>query len=268
MADPLIIIEKVESRDTSAGVLDPSVELVYTLIGSEEDDEVRSLIEETLPAFYTSGSQTVAFQSYSFKHIGGGVSEATAKYGKINPAAPVETFEIGGHTQKIQKSISVPSYALPGQTAPDWGGAIGVSKGRVEGVDINVPTFDFTVKQFIPMGQLTTAYKVALADAAWTTNGSEFRGYAAGEVLFKGVSGGQFSQEFAELTFKFSRSPNLTAPFDFCGITVTADKMGWEYIEAIFSDAVSNNYMIQKAIAVYVHMVYDESSFDILGIGS
>ncbi len=113
---------------------------------------------------------------------------------------------------------------------------------------------------------ITADYKRTLFEAAWTVNNAEFRGYAEGEVLFKGVAGGQFSQEFAELTFKFSASPTKSAPFDFCGINVTVDKRGWDYIEAIFADATSGTYRIQKAIAVYIHEVYDESDFTLLGL--
>ena len=76
-----VIIEKFDSRETTVGVESPSVDLLYTVIGTEDDAVVRALVEDTIPAIYAG----LVFQSYHIAHQGGGVWEVSVRYGKREP---------------------------------------------------------------------------------------------------------------------------------------------------------------------------------------
>jgi hypothetical protein len=66
-----VIIEKFDSRETTVGIENPSVDLLYMVSGTEDDAAVRATVEATIPAIYAG----LVFQSYHIAHQGGGVWE-------------------------------------------------------------------------------------------------------------------------------------------------------------------------------------------------
>ena len=202
--------------------------------------------------------------------------ECTITYGDLQPlsgdlgsaSGSQFNFSIGGGTQRITQSKgTISSHAATG-TATDHKGAIGVSRDTVEGVDIKVPVYTFTETHAIPVSQVTAAYKQLLFDVGNSpVNNAKFRGFAAGEVLFEGVTGTQKDQDVYELTYQFSVSKNAT------GLTVGGltgiDKKGWEYIWTEYEDVEdsTSNAIAKRPKFAYVERVYDDSNFADLGIG-
>ena len=186
-----VIIEKFDSRETTVGVESPSVDLLYTVIGTEDDAVVRALVEDTIPAIYAG----LVFQSYHIAHQGGGVWEVSVRYGKREPKETGQStysFDTGGGTTHITQSLqTVGSYAPPGEDAPDFKGAIGVSTDSVDGTDITIPVFNFKETHYIPASLITPAYKIILFQLTGKVNAASFKGFAPGEVLFLGASGSQ-----------------------------------------------------------------------------
>ncbi len=260
-----IIIEKFESREATVGIESPSVDLQFMVLGTEDDVEVKALVEATVPAFYAG----LVFQSYHIAHQGGGVWEASARYGKKEPKEPGESsfsFDTGGGTQHITQSLqTVNSYALPGEDPPDFKGAIGVNTDSVEGTDITIPVYNFTETHYIPIPLVTGAYKAILFFLTGRVNAAPFKGFAPGEVLFMGASGSQRGQEDWEVTFRFAASPNAVnlKVGDIEGI----EKKGWEYLWVRYADAEDENTLVKQPIAAYVERVYDYGDFSLLGIG-
>jgi hypothetical protein len=260
-----IIIEKFESREATVGIESPSVDLQFMVLGTEDDAAVRALVEATVPAFYAG----LVFQSYHIAHQGGGVWEASARYGKKEPKEPGESsfsFDTGGGTQHITQSLqTVNSYALPSEDPPDFKGAIGVNTDSVEGTDITIPVYNFTETHYIPVPLVTGAYKAILFHMTGRVNAAPFKGFAPGEVLFMGASGSQRGQEDWEVTFRFAASPNAVnlKVGDITGI----EKKGWEYLWVRYADAEDENTLVKQPIAAYVEKVYEEGDFSLLGIG-
>ena len=260
------IIERYDSRETTASVENPSVDLIFVVQGTEDDVAVRALVESTAPAMYAG----LIFQNYHIAHQGGGVWEATARYGKREPKETGDssfTFDTGGGSTHITQSIAtVARYAPPSKTAPDFKGALGVTHDSVEGTDITVPIYSFAETHYLPIAAVTGGYKATLFFLTGKVNSGSFKGFTPGEVLFLGASGAQRGSDDWEITFRFSASPNATGLVigDITGI----NKKGWEYLWVRYADAEDQNVLVKQPIAVYVERVYDEANFASLGIGT
>lgn len=262
---PAVILEKYSSRQATIGAESPSADLEFMVLGTEDEVEVKALVEATIPAIYAG----LVFQSYHIEHQGGGVWEVSARYGKKEPKEPGESsfsFDTGGGTQHTtQSKETVNSYGLPDEEPPDFKGAIGVSNDSVEGTDITIPVYNFTETHYIPVALITQEYKKKLFELTGTVNDAPFKGFEAGEVLFMGASGSQRGKDDWEITYRFAASPNaedLTI-----GDIEEIEKGGWDYLWVRYADAEDENTLVKQPVAVYVERVYDESDFSLLGIG-
>jgi hypothetical protein len=98
----------------------------------------------------------------------------------------------------------------PGQTAPNFKGAIGVTADSVEGVDITVPVYHFAETHYLADAVVTLAYKLTLFALTGRVNNSAFKGFAAGECLFLGAAGTKRGSGDWEVGYRFAFSPNVT----------------------------------------------------------
>jgi len=256
----ITIDEKFDSREATVGE-DSSVDLLYAIQGTEDDLTVKLLVEASSPPTYAG----LVRQSYHVAHLGGGVWDASVRYGKKEPKEPGDSsfsFDTGGGTQHITQSLSTVAR-YPGG-APDFKGAIGVTHDAVEGADIVVPVYSFAETHYIPTADVTGAYKGALFSLTGRVNNAAFKGFAAGEVLFLGASGSQRGEDDWEISFRFAASPNVT------GLAIGGiggiDKKGWEYLWVRYADVEDANILVKRPFAVYVEKVYESGDFSGLGI--
>lgn len=258
-----MIIEKFDGRETTVGIDNPPVDLIYVVDGTESDAVVRATVEATIPAMYAG----LVIQNYHIAHQGGGLWEVTVRYGKREPKQPGESsfsFDTGGGTTHITQSLQ--TVAKYPEDAPDFKGAIGVNNNSVEGTDITIPVYHFKETHYIPVPLVTPVYKATLFALTGKVNAAPFKGFAPGEVLFLGASGSQRGQDDWEITFSFAASPNATGlPIgDITGI----DKKGWEYLWVRYQDVEDENVLVKQPAAVYVEQVYPYGDFALLGIGT
>ena len=91
----------------------------------------------TLPATYLG----LPLASYRISPLGNGNWDVVARYDSREPKDSSYTFDTGGGTQHITQSLeTIAKKAKPGETAPDFKQAVGVTTDSVEGVDITVPS--------------------------------------------------------------------------------------------------------------------------------
>ena len=261
---PVTILERYDSRETNEDADNPSVDLLYVVQGSENDTDVRTIVEATAPATF----QGLKFQSYHLNHVGNGVWEVAARYGKTDPVQSTFSFETGGGSQHITQSLAtIARYAPAGFTPPDFQGAIGVDGDSVAGVDIQVPIYSFTETHHISDALVTGAYKLTLFQLTGRVNNAGFKGFAKGEVLFLGASGSKSGVDDWEITFRFSASPNVTG-LSIGSITGIA-KEGWQYLWIRFDedeDSIAKT-LIKRPSSVHIEQVYRYGDFSGLGIG-
>ncbi|HON68242.1 MAG TPA: hypothetical protein PLS23_17275 [Phycisphaerae bacterium] len=269
--------ENIDSRQYTEG---QSAELLYTIRGTADEGAAVSSLAATSPGeFQGMVRQPLSVEPVHIDttHPDTCLWTGTVHYAPFEYPDPPQTgdssfsFDTGGGTQHITQSLqTVGRYAASG-TAPDFGGAIGVTHDNVEGVDITVPVYNFSETHYLPASQVTNAYKGTLFQLTGKVNNAPFRGLAAGECLFLGASGsrrGTGPDDDWEITFRFAGSPNRT------GISVGPitgiSKKGWEYLWVRYADAedTGSNTLVKQPVAAYVEKVYEDGNFAALGIGT
>jgi hypothetical protein len=156
----------------------------------------------------------------------------------------------------------------PGQTAPDFKNAIGVSRDSVDGVDIVVPTYKWTETFRLPAAIVTGAYKASLFGLTGRVNNLAFRGFQPEEVLFEGARGSRRGAGDWEISFAFAASPNVTGMS--VGSITGINKKGWDYLWCRYADFEDEaaQMLVKRPVAVIVNRVYPSGNFSLLGIGS
>ena len=178
------------------------------------------------------------------------------------------SFDTGGGSMHMNQSLSTVSKTP--DDAPDFHGAIEVdNEGNVNGVDVTMPVLNFTETHTLAGTVVTNAYKKKVASLTGTVNSGEFRGFAAGEVLFLGASGSKQSKKPSapwEITYRFAVSANKTSLK--VGDLTVANKKGWDYLWVRYADKVSDDKknVIKSPIAAYVEQVYPSGDFGGLSI--
>lgn len=261
---PGVISENYLSRKFDLGAR-AGRELVYDVVGTEDEAEVLTLISGEAPALYQGLTQ----DGIGAEPLGGGVWKGYVRYASLDDDGEF-TFSTGGGTTRVTQSrTTVASYAPPYSTAPDFQGAIGVTEDRVEGADIVAPAFEFSETHRLLDSAVDNAYKLALFNLTGRYNDATFRGFASGEVLFLGADGSKRTgDELWSITFRFSASPNVTGLVigDISGI----DKLGWDYLWVRYQDFEDADAfaIVKRPTAAYVERVYLAGDFSGLEIGT
>ncbi|MBL0920932.1 MAG: hypothetical protein IBJ10_02255 [Phycisphaerales bacterium] len=272
----MAVVEKFNSPAYTSGP-NASGERRYGIIRSDNDDdaahaELLAAAPETFNGLPRLDVRT--------EPIGPGLWDGEAIYGvvNVNYSGPPETgqsvysFDTGGATQRITQSKETMAVHAPaGVTAPDFKGAINVTADSVEGVDVTIPAYEFSETHYLANAAVDSAFRTNVANLTGKVNDATFRGFAAGEVLFRGASGtkrGGPDGDDWELSFRFSVSRNVT------GLTIgdmtDIDKGGWEYLWVRYAEEVDDDAdaVVKRPIAVFIERVYDEGDFSELGIGA
>ena len=246
-----------------------SAERVYTITGTTSEvtahDDLLTASDATVDGLPRDDIRV--------DEIGDGQWEGTVTYVKSSSSKTFSfpavgsvgySFNTGGGTQHIKQSIST-TNTYPA-TAPDCKGAIGSTPDSVEGCDITIPVFNFSVPYIFANGSVTTAYKQILHALTGKVNNAAYMDFAAGELLFLGAQGSKRDDSSWEVTFNFAGSPNQTG-LTIGGITSIA-KLGWDYLWIRYDTAVdtTSDTLISKPTSVHVEKVYNTGDFSTLGI--
>ena len=266
---PVTVLEKFDSRASTTGP-SASVELTYTIRGTDDDLVAKAQLLIDSPETYDGlVRQSAEIEPVDGRDLWNGV----VQYGVAKGAERPETgdssfsFDTGGGTQHITQSLqTVSSYAPAGKTAPNFGGAIGVTHDSVQGVDITLPVYNFSETHYLADAVVTLVYRGTLFRLTGKVNAASFKGLDAGECLFLGASGSKRGEEDWEITFRFACSENKTGLTvgDITGIA----KKGWEYMWVRYEDAEDDTakVLVKKPVAVYIEKVYEDGDFSGLGI--
>jgi hypothetical protein len=261
---PATIAESAFSRPFRIGRTNSGWELEYHVVGTDDDLAVIDLIEANAPTLFRGRLR----DGYDAEPKGGGVWSVVVRYASLDDLNEF-TFDTGGGTSRITQSLTtVATFAPSGLDAPNFQGAIGVSEDRVEGVEIGTRAYEWTeTKSFLP-SQVTQPYVATLRNLTFTYNNAPFRGFAAGEVLFMGCTGGIRGGDLFRITYRFASSENVTGQVigDITGVA----KAGWDYLWVRYADYEDGTAkaLVKRPRSVHVERVYFPADFALLGIGT
>ena len=95
-----------------------------------------------------------------------------------------------------------------------------------------------------------------------------FKGWAAGEVLFEGVSARKQDSRFAtpwSVTYSFRVQENAVLDI---GPATGIEKNGWDLLDIRYEIQAASDALVRVPIGAYVHQVYETADFSALGIGT
>jgi hypothetical protein len=171
-------------------------------------------------------------------------------------------FNTGGTTRHITQSFS--TLVTPGD-APELNGAIEYDGKKVNGTDIFVPDFRFSIGVVLTAAEFPLTTMATMAEVAGKLNNAEFQGFAAKTVLYLNTEGTQ-DQKTGNWTLQhnFAYKPIMPSGTTIGGITTTAAIPGWYYTWIKYEEDVTDSLMLKKPIAVYSEQVYEEADFSTL----
>jgi predicted RNA-binding protein with PUA-like domain len=235
----------------------------YWIKGTDNEFEARAaLVIEADPVF----DGRVA-SAYRLDRVGSETWEGLVTY---SAQEWERNFEIGIEQVTITQALeNVGNYAASGNVAPNFRGAIGVTRDSIEGVSIPIPTKTWSETHYFDPKLIDESYEDAAELLTGKTNDRPWRRHAAGEVMFEGVTGGiSRGKTRMALTFKFRKSRNRGA-FNIGNIPVPS-KAGFDYLwvnYVEYPDPTSFR-MVKTPYSVHVDRVIEKGSFDVLRLPS
>lgn len=239
----------------------PSQTLEYRATGTTDQNYVWAYALGGTPGYISTPGGILTRQDIQVEPDGWQRYLVRVPYGqrKSEVGGYTVNFNTSGATVKIKAAREhIGSFPAAGETATDFGGAIGVKRGsewEVEGCDIVVPALKLDVSFKHPQGIITIAQIKNLARATGTTNSVPFLTFAAGELLFLGCSGTEGTNVETEISYQFAASENTTDLT--MGDIASIVKEGHHYAWCEFKDAVDSGRPTVKPRCVYVERVYN-----------
>ena len=277
------LVEKNNSREWRGG----SVILRFVLTGASDDATAKAYLLANAPSTHAGlvRDENVGMDA-AWVDTGttDGLWDCEVTYNPPGVAEPLPMVALAvairvsttGGTQHItQSKATTERYVPAGAGKPDFKGAIGVTDTSVDGCDISVGVFNFTVTKVFAAASLpalgtvygltgkTNAASFTVAD----TRTSLSLTFAIGECLFLGVEGGDpRSDGTVEFSYTFAASPAKTGLVvgDITGIA----KGGWEYLWVRYADTddTTAKIPVRRPLAAVVERVYDSGDFTGLGL--
>lgn len=280
------VTERVDSREYGT---DGSVTFKYDIWGTSNDITAKNalladascpetynslLFREQYPRIYPIKVDTL---NDSKGHWGAEVRYQVPNGGQISingiPSKSF-TFDMNGGTQHIRASRATTRAYGPNTSVSDNGNLINVTAdGDVEGLDIDLTAFNFSITYYKTATQMTTGYLAGLRNLknnpvndnpfTATIDGASIT-FNAGEVRVTGISGKKnLGSGLWEITVNFSQIDNVQ------GLTIGSitgiEKYGQEYLWVKYSQKEGGpSHNTQKPIAVYCEGIYNASSYSVL----
>jgi hypothetical protein len=245
---PITCTEKVYGRTGEHKGDSPNESRVWFVTGTDDQAAaVGALITASPTTVTTADGKTLKRSGLAFEQFvdqpAAQAWEITVKYGTTDSqqSEPDEvriSFDTGGgateHLTQAREHINTyPDDA----DKPDFAGAIGVTPDGVDGVDVGLREFNFTITKTFAEGdypdpdalyRATKCYNDDVVTYTDTISGLSLT-FLEGEALLQCVRASEPRGDGAiEFTYSFSASPNIDNKT--IGTITGIDKKGWEYL--------------------------------------
>lgn len=213
---------------------DPSSRREWQFRGSRNRDSILTAAATVIPAIDTCGGVPRFFERYDLRETSTKVWALKSSWRK-NPTYWELSIDTSGGTGKILQSFATPrAYDCTGgdQTAgadprqwiegkrvANFMRAIGVNGHNIEGVDVVIPKFDFSINFKMKMSTLSSLYLMTLYDLTGRVNDRRYslnwKGqqltFFQGDLRFMGAPCKLTSDDDLDITFRFSASKGIQA---------------------------------------------------------
>lgn len=243
-------VQSVDKADASLG---------YWIRGTDDEFEARAEAAAQIPLYYDGRRRSGA----EIEHKAPGTW-----FAKVTFSAQEWEYHFEASTTDVQtlRSLSTISrYAPSGVTAPNFRGAIGVTRDGIEGTSVPVPNYEWSETHYFDIPLIDATYKRNLRNLCGKMNNAAFREFARGEVQFRGASGGlQRGKSQWQINFRFASSENVT------GLTIGSitgiDKLGWDYlwVDYIEKPDPTSFRITREPRSVHVERVIEFADFKLL----
>jgi len=245
----------------------------YVVMGTRGEQTVTSFVAANVPITATFSGKNLIRRRIGIEQVGDQSAtratwEAQVEYEEPTNATLIG-FEGGVSPNNVHITASkevVATYAAPGATAPNLKGVIGYRDGDIEGCDIIVPEVEFSLT--IEPINVTDPFAFLRSTALLTgrVNANSYCGFSSGELLFRGGNLSGDAEKGFRVAYSFAASPNLSN-IKVGDITVTF-KRGWDYLDPYYESKVDENSktLIKQPTAIFIHRVYEYSTFAFPGI--
>ena len=262
--DTITVIEIIGSGASSQTPRHGEFEKKYRIIGTSDDKQARTKLMATAPATY----EGLPVGQIQVRPVDYHVFEATVSYTNREFERQHGTFSfntLGGTTHINHSLQTVSSTGLNNRTALDFQGGINVDGDEVKGLDVTIPSLEFTETHKFPPATVNTTFVRTIMNITGTVNSNEFRGFAAGEVLFKGATG-SYNDSLVAVTYHYSCSANRKIVV--AGTEVSKD--GWDYMWIDYEkyEDTSTNEVATRPRAVYIERIYPRLDFTTLALST
>ncbi|MEW4451287.1 hypothetical protein AB1L30_01250 [Bremerella sp. JC817] len=262
--------------------------LLYHVIGSDDDATIAATVASVAPAEFVTPFKTLKRDDISKTQIGPAFWAIEVNY--IDPdkqeekkkpevGTLVASWDTMGGSQHI--TVSLETVDKAGKSAselpPDFKRAIEVAESGVNGTDVVVGGLKLDYEFTFPFASVTDAYIRKLDEMTGTTNATEWKGWAAGRLLFLGSSGRQTSQGQVTARFSFRAGQNREVDCAQWGLveyntgedavlTKKAHDHLWFYFKKYHDENAKQ--IVHRPVAAYVERLYEPSNFAELAIGT
>lgn len=255
----------------------PTAETSWHVFGAADEIAAYSALSSVpLPGLYNMPSGKVCYiDSVQIEDVFPSSSDgqlshkATARYSYQKPESDIGyEFEAGSQTVTITHALQTTSYSGGGRAAPNFQNGINVSsEGKIQGIDIEVPKFSFSLTINWPVDLVTRAYQLTVSDLVGKVNNGTYYDLPEGSVKFLGARGRTQGDRFP-IVYRFEFSPPDSGTT--IGDITVSPRQGWTYLDiyrATKADATAKK-KVEFAHSVYVHKVYPAANFALLGLGT
>lgn len=223
----VITYRELPRQEIGVSFNDPTSRKEWLFDGSFNKNSILAVAGASIPVLDICGGVSRFFERYDCKEQGGGAWVITAQYRSKPAYWELSIRTTGGTAKMLQSYRTVRGYDCTGRIANEnpaiwktynvarnFNRAIGVNGNNVEGVEVVVPTLDYTVNYKFQLSSLSASYLQTLFyltgsanDAAYTLawQGQSIT-FAKGDLRFLGSQVKQTSDNQLDITFNFAAS--------------------------------------------------------------
>jgi len=250
-----------------------SSEVIYLVFDANNEDAALTAVLQVAPQ--TLGEAKLSSLEIS-ERAGEKTFKVSAQYdykaseNSSTKTEATESFECGGGTKHMSHAIEQTCvYSDDGEEEDDADGGIGWNgkfgtEAEYTGVDVPIADMRQSYTKTVSSSKMSTSYKKKVADLVGKVNSSSWKGWAAGEVMFLGMSASGPSKKKVTVTYNFRIIPN-ESDCKIAGKSI-GSKKGFEYIWARNVSEVDDDEAKQKVAKIYKSKVCESGSFSALGI--